>query len=339
MLASLPDDGARLVERPRRRDRVLHRGVPALRLRRGRDRVRGDQRRAGQRRGRDVSHATTRWPACASCSTARQAPGDCSTTPSCGRISARSTGWPSGRRRYKPVGWKVYTMGLMDDAYQHYEPGLGLAARRRRDRACRSSSRPGQSGVKLVCAHKGVSGMVDAGSPSDVGPAARRSPTSTSSIYHSGYEPGQPEGPYLSETADQGVNRLIQTCSRALVSGRVQRLRRAWHDLVHAAQPSRRCRARARQAAAAPGEDNIIWGTDSIWYGPTQPVLDAFRTFQIPDATLRAIRVPQDHGAGEAQDPGGNAARCMASTSMRCRDAAATDDLSWTNAVAAELGS
>jgi hypothetical protein len=31
------------------------------------------------------------------------------------------------------------------------------------------------------------------------------------------------------------------------------------------------------------GEDNVIWGTDSIWYGSAQPLIDAFRAFQIPD--------------------------------------------------------
>jgi predicted TIM-barrel fold metal-dependent hydrolase len=30
------------------------------------------------------------------------------------------------------------------------------------------------------------------------------------------------------------------------------------------------------------GEDNIVWGTDSVWYGPTQQLLDSFRAFQIP---------------------------------------------------------
>jgi predicted TIM-barrel fold metal-dependent hydrolase len=32
----------------------------------------------------------------------------------------------------------------------------------------------------------------------------------------------------------------------------------------------------------AVGEDRIVWGTDSIWYGPPQFMIDAFRVFQIP---------------------------------------------------------
>jgi predicted TIM-barrel fold metal-dependent hydrolase len=35
------------------------------------------------------------------------------------------------------------------------------------------------------------------------------------------------------------------------------------------------------------GEENILWGTDSIWYGSPQDQIQAFRTFQIA-AELRA---------------------------------------------------
>jgi hypothetical protein len=31
------------------------------------------------------------------------------------------------------------------------------------------------------------------------------------------------------------------------------------------------------------GEDNVLWGTDSIWYGSPQDQIQAFRTFQISD--------------------------------------------------------
>ena len=85
---------------------------------------------------------------------------------------------PEWANAFRPVGWKVYTLGLMDEGYQHRaghgwrlddeETGMPFLEQAR------------AIGVKLVCAHKGVSGMVDAGSPDDVGPAARRSPTSTS---------------------------------------------------------------------------------------------------------------------------------------------------------------
>ncbi len=31
------------------------------------------------------------------------------------------------------------------------------------------------------------------------------------------------------------------------------------------------------------GEDRILWGTDSIWYGAPQSLIDAFRAFTIPE--------------------------------------------------------
>ena len=31
----------------------------------------------------------------------------------------------------------------------------------------------------------------------------------------------------------------------------------------------------------AVGEDNVLWGTDSIWYGSPQDQIEAFRAFQI----------------------------------------------------------
>ena len=87
------------------------------------------------------------------------------------------------------------------------------------------------------------------------------------------------------------------------------------------------------------GEDNIIWGTDSIWYGPTQPALDAFRAFQIPDAMCERFGYPKITAQARRKILTGNAARVYGIDLDALATAAATDDLSWTNAVAAELGS
>ena len=48
------------------------------------------------------------------------------------------------------------------------------------------------------------------------------------------------------------------------------------------------------------GEDNVLWGTDSIWYGSPQDQIQAFRTFQIADE-LAAARLSEDH-AGAARE-------------------------------------
>jgi hypothetical protein len=38
------------------------------------------------------------------------------------------------------------------------------------------------------------------------------------------------------------------------------------------------------------GEDNVLWGTDSIWYGSPQDQIQAFRAFQLSEALV------QQHG-------------------------------------------
>jgi uncharacterized protein len=49
------------------------------------------------------------------------------------------------------------------------------------------------------------------------------------------------------------------------------------------------------------GEDNVLWGTDSIWYGSPQDQIQAFRTFQIAPscATSTATR---DHAGAARED-------------------------------------
>src|SRR5262249_12125305 len=41
------------------------------------------------------------------------------------------------------------------------------------------------------------------------------------------------------------------------------------------------------------GEDNVLWGTDSIWYGSPQDQIQAFRSFQIAPALIEAYGYPE----------------------------------------------
>jgi hypothetical protein len=40
------------------------------------------------------------------------------------------------------------------------------------------------------------------------------------------------------------------------------------------------------------GEDNVLWGTDSIWYGSPQDQIQAFRTFQISESLREKFGYP-----------------------------------------------
>ena len=41
------------------------------------------------------------------------------------------------------------------------------------------------------------------------------------------------------------------------------------------------------------GENNVLWGTDSIWYGSPQDQIQAFRTFQIAPELRDATAIPR----------------------------------------------
>lgn len=41
------------------------------------------------------------------------------------------------------------------------------------------------------------------------------------------------------------------------------------------------------------GEDNVLWGTDSIWYGSPQDQIQAFRAFQIAPEFRERFGYPQ----------------------------------------------
>ena len=55
------------------------------------------------------------------------------------------------------------------------------------------------------------------------------------------------------------------------------------------------------------GEDNVLWGTDSIWYGSPQDQIQAFRTFQIADALAQRHGYPKLTPALRAKVFGRNA--------------------------------
>jgi predicted TIM-barrel fold metal-dependent hydrolase len=236
---------------------------------------------------------------------------------------------------YRPVGWKVYTLGSMNEKYGHFQQGTGWRLDDQ-ETGLPFLERARATGIKLVCAHKGVSNMVDAGSPQDVGPAAKAFPDINFVIYHSGYEPGTIDGPYTPGTAHLGVNRLIETMRENGLgpgSNVYAELGTTWFMLL--SRPDDAAHVLGKLLLHL-GEDNIIWGTDSIWYGPTQPVLDAFRAFQIPDVMCEQFGYPKITAQAKRKILAGNAARLYGVDLSAVAVAANNDDLSWTRTVAAE---
>jgi predicted TIM-barrel fold metal-dependent hydrolase len=234
------------------------------------------------------------------------------------------------RDEYAPVGWKVYTPGrlgpegwvsgwMLDDE----EYGFPFLERAR------------DLAVPLVCAHKGISMLVDNGSPRDIGPAARAFPELDFVVYHAGYEFFEEgdettiEGPYTDATANRGVNRLLRSVEEAGLGRRSNvhaELGTTWFALIR--RPVDAAHVLGKLISVL-GEDNVIWGTDSVWYGGAQPLIDAFRSFQIPDEMCERFGYSPLTSAVKAKILGENASHLYGIDLERARRNAENDDLGW----------
>ncbi len=145
------------------------------------------------------------------------------------------------------------------------------------------------SGTRVVAVHKGLGGPVPsasvaAASPRDVGPAAAAFPDVAFLVYHSGYErdPDGEEGPYDPDAA-AGVDRLVTSLAGAGVAPGANvyaELGSTWYLMLR--RPVEAAHVLGKLLRAV-GPDRVVWGTDSIWYGSPQPLIDAFRAFEIPE--------------------------------------------------------
>lgn len=173
-----------------------------------------------------------------------------------------------------PIGaWKVYChLGGPGWYLDDHDPAAPAVGTRFLDEVRRL-------GPPLVAVHKGFSNGSPYASPVDVGPAAKAFGDLRFVVYHSGYEIGVREGPYDPE--GKGVDRLIRSCRDAGVGpgGNVYaELGSTWRSLM--GDPDQAAHVLGKLLVAF-GEDNVVWGTDSIWYGSPQDQLEAFRAFQI----------------------------------------------------------
>jgi predicted TIM-barrel fold metal-dependent hydrolase len=164
-------------------------------------------------------------------------------------------------------------------------------------------------GTPIVFIHKGLSNNTRYGSPVDIGPAAATHPDVSFVVYHSGFEVALREGPYTPEGANRGVNRLITSLRDAGIrpGGNVYaELGSTWWHLLR--RPDEAAHVVGKLLLAV-GEDNILWGTDSIFYGSPQGQIDAFRSFQIPEQLRARHGYPSLTDRAKAKILGYNAAR------------------------------
>jgi predicted TIM-barrel fold metal-dependent hydrolase len=151
-------------------------------------------------------------------------------------------------------------------------------------------------GVRNICIHKGL----DFGPKSyehstcrDIGPIARQFPDMNFLIYHSGFVSSKPEGPYDAQRTD-GIDALITSLNESGIkrnSNVYAELGSTWRFLSMR-DPDSAAHAMGKLFKYV-GEDNVLWGTDSIWYGSPQDQIQAFRTFQVSEPLRERYGYPK----------------------------------------------
>jgi hypothetical protein len=136
-------------------------------------------------------------------------------------------------------------------------------------------------GVTRIAVHKGLPfgarGM-EYSSARDIGPAARRHADMSFLVYHSGFDPGLREGPHDPD-ARLGVDALLRSVQEAGNPPNVfAELGSTWRFVMR--DPDQAAHLLGKLLKVF-GEDRILWGTDSIWYGSPQDQIQAFRAFEI----------------------------------------------------------
>ena len=99
--------------------------------------------------------------------------------------------------------------------------------------------------------------------------------------YHSGYEVDVREGARVPGSPNGGVDRLLESVQGAGIppGGNVYaELGSTWRIVM--GEPDQAAHVLGKLIVAL-GPGNVLWGTDSIWYGSPQDQIDAFRTFEI----------------------------------------------------------
>lgn len=204
-----------------------------------------------------------------------------------GRVNPNQPGDIEGMdelaERWKISAWKTYTQWGPDGN------GFFLTD----DIATRMLEKARGLGVKVICVHKGIpfgQRSYQHSQCGDIGVVAKRHPDISFIVYHSGFVPGVAEQAFAPGAGRDGIDTLIQS----LLDNGVQpgsnvyaELGSTWRFLMR--DPDSAAHGLGKLLKYM-GEDNVLWGTDSIWYGSPQDQIQAFRTFQISE------RLRERHG-------------------------------------------
>jgi uncharacterized protein len=234
---------------------------------------------------------------------------------------------------YGVAGWKVYPpWGPAGQGWFLDDEAVGIPF----------IEKARELNVKVICIHKGIvfpGWDATTADPRDVGVVAKRFPDTAFIVYHSAIEfGGGTEGPY-NPANPQGIDRLIKTVEDNELgqgSNVYAELGSVWSQVMN--DPIKAQHVIGKLLLHL-GEDNVLWGSECVWYGSPQPQILAFQAFEISSAFQQQYGYPALTPAIKAKIFGRSAAKVYGidPDATRCRINA--DDLArlknWRNG---ELG-
>jgi uncharacterized protein len=172
------------------------------------------------------------------------------------------------------AAFKVYTAwSPTGQGYSLEDPNIGLP----------TVQHAHDLGIKIFVAHKGLP-LVNFdpafNHPEDVVAVSRQFPDMNFVIYHAAWDPSHIEGPY-DPNATIGIDTLLAALDRHDVPPNDNiwvDMATMWRQLL--TQPDQAAHAMGKILSRV-GQQRVMWGTDSIWYGSPQPQIMAMRAFQI----------------------------------------------------------
>ncbi|MEZ5345792.1 MAG: amidohydrolase family protein [Pyrinomonadaceae bacterium] len=152
-------------------------------------------------------------------------------------------------------------------------------------------------GIKNICVHKGLplpGWEIDHSSPKDVEKAARDFPDMNFLIYHAGFKGVRDALPAVEDDFKTNTNIpwITDLCE---MRKRNPEMTNVYMDLgttfgMTAITQPKLCAFMLGQMIEAFGEDHVLWGTDSIWWGSPQWQIEAFKRIQMPDDLMKRFK-------------------------------------------------
>ena len=250
--------------------------------------------------------------------------------PNGGPLPEQIDGMQALAERHRVAAWKLYPVWGPGGRGFWLDGPLGTAV----------LDQARKLGVRTVAVHKGITlpGMDSLYSQCrDIGPVARRYPDLTFLVYHAGVEFDVGEGPY-----DVGRALGLDSLVRSLQENDLRPGANVYADLgavwkILMRDPDQAAHLLGKLLVHL-GEDRILWGTDSIWFGSPQDQIEAFRAFEITPELRARHGYPELTREAKRKILGLNAARVYGVDPEKVRQRVRADDLARARAEWREAG-